>query len=128
VEDGASRDGTGDDGTGKGTTPQVFRNGERVMENGAGREVEVRQALRRGGVWKGGEQLGWAAISISGILDERRSALRDLGRAAIGVAGSWTGGDRRQRELAWAAAWMAGGAVAADTGGVWGFLTERVSG
>jgi hypothetical protein len=53
---------------------------------------------------------------------------RDLGRVAIGVAGSWTGGDRRQRELARAAAWMAGGAVAADTGGVWGFLTERVSG
>jgi hypothetical protein len=98
VEDGASRDGTGDDGTGKGTTPQVFRNGERVVENGAGRELEVRRALRLGGVWKGGEQLGWAAISISGILDERRSASRDLGRAAIGVSGSLHG-----RRLGWRA-------------------------
>jgi hypothetical protein len=48
VEDGTSRDGTGDDGVGKGTTLQVFRNGERVVENGAGREVEVRRALRLG--------------------------------------------------------------------------------
>jgi hypothetical protein len=80
---------------------QVFHNGERVVENGAGREVEVRRALRLGA-------FGRAASNLDG----RRSA----------SAGSWTSGDRRRgildgRRSASAGACTGGGLDGGQGGG-----------